>query len=162
MYAYHPKFQKKKEKLLAWFFAALGIVLYITSQYPGAPVPGLIQILGVCSLAGAILVVSMSILRSYSYELIEGEEGKTDFVVTEHYSRRKTTVCRVGLDDVIGVSPYTSELKDMLSKAKQKVYSYTGVLFDENRFIVEMNAYGEHFYVVICADETLMNLLAKH
>ena len=50
----------------------------------------------------------------------------------------------------------------MLSKEKQKVYSYTGVLFDEDRFIVEMNAHGEHFYVVICADETLMNLLVKH
>ena len=162
MYVYHPNFKKKKEKLLAWFLVALGVVLYITSQYPGAPIPGLIQILGVCSLAGTILVVSMSILRSYSYELVEDEEGKTDFVITEHYSRRKTVVCRVGLDDVASVAPYTSELKDTLSKAKQKVYSYTGVLFDENRFVVEMNAHGEHFWVIICADETLLNLLVKH
>ncbi len=163
MYAYHPNFKKKKEKLLAWFLAALGVVLYITSQYPGAPFPGVLQILGICSLAGTILVISMSILRSYSYELIEGEEeGKFDFVITEHYSRRKTVVCRVGLDDVISVTPYTSEVKDTLSKTKQKVYSYTGVLFDENRCIVEMNAHGEHFYVIICTDEALLNLLTKH
>ena len=90
MYVYQPQFKKKKEKLLAWFLVALGLVLYIASQYPGAPVPGLIQILGVCCLAGSILIVSMYILRSYSYELVEGEDGRIDFVITEHYSRRKT------------------------------------------------------------------------
>ncbi len=161
MYAYHPKFQKKKEKLLAWFLVALGVALYIASQYPGAPVPGLIQILGVGCLAGTILLVSMCVLRSYSYELVQGEE-KTDFIITEYYSRRKTVVCRVGLDDIGWVAPYTSELKDTISKEKHKVYSYTGVLFDENRFIVEMNAHGEYFFVIICADETLLKLLAEH
>ncbi len=162
MYAYCPKFQKKKEKLLAWFFVALGVVLYITSQYPGAPIPGILQILGVCSLAGSILIVSMCVLRSYSYELVQGEEEKIDFIITEHYSRRKTVVCRVALDDVASVALYDPELKNTILKEKHKVYSYTGVLFDENRFIVEMNAHGEHFYVIICADEMLMNLLAKH
>lgn len=163
MYAYHPNFKKKKEKLLAWFLVALGVVLYITSQYPGAPIPGILQIISIGSLAGSILLVSMCILRSYSYEIVEGEEeGTRDFVITEHYSRRKTVVCRVGLDDIGWVALYKSELKDIISKEKHKVYSYAGVLFDENRFIAEMNAHGEHFYVIICADEALLNLLTKH
>ncbi len=158
MYAYSPKFAKKKEKLLAWFLVALGVALYITSQFPGVPVPGLIQILGIGALAGMILLVSMCILRSYSYELVEGEEGKIDFVITEHYSRRKTVVCRVGLDDIVSVTPLDPNQK----KEKQTVYTYTGVLFDEKRYLVEMNAHGEHLFVIICADETLLNLLAKH
>ena len=157
MYAYHPQFKKKKEKLLAWFLVALGIVLYITSQYPGAPIPGVLQIIGVCSLAGSILVVSMYILRSYSYEIIEGEEeGKNDLVITEHYSRRKTVVCRVGLDSVVSVTPYDPNWK----KEKNTVYTYTGVLFDEKRYLVEMEAHGEHFFVIICADETLLGYLS--
>ena len=97
MYKYSPQFKKKKEKLLAWFLVAIGAVLYITSQYPGAPIPGVLQILGVCSFAACILLISMCVLRSYSYELLQGEDGKTDFVITEHYSRRKTVVCRVTL-----------------------------------------------------------------
>ena len=158
MYVYHPQFKKKKEKLLAWFLVALGLVLYITSQYPAAPVPGLIQILGVCCLAGSILIVSRYILRSYSYELVEGEEGRIDFVITEHYSRRKTVVCRVGSEDIISATPIDPNWK----KEKQTVYTYTGVLYDEKRYLLEMNAHGEHFFVIICADETLMNLLTKH
>lgn len=158
MYAYHPQFKKKKEKLLAWFLVALGVVLYITSQYPGAPIPGILQIIGIGSLAGSILLVSMCILRSYSYEIVEGEEeGTRDFVITEHYSRRKTVVCRVGLDDIGGVTPLEPNWK----REKETLYTYTGVLFDENRYLVEVNAHGEHFYVIICADETLLNLLAK-
>ena len=158
MYAYHPNFSKKKEKLLAWFLAALGIVLYVTSQIPGTPVPGMVQILGVVCLAGMILLVSMCILRSYSYELTENQEGKTDFVITEHYSRRKTVVCRVGLEDVASVTPLDPNWK----RGKETLYTYTGVLFDEKRYLVEMNAHGEHFFVIICADETLLNCLNKH
>ena len=158
MYLYHPKFQKKKEKLLAWFLVALGVVLYITSRYPKAPIPGVLQIIGVCALAGSILIVSMYILRSYSYEIIEGEEeGKRDFLITEHYSRRKTVVCRVGLSDVVSVVPYDQNRK----KEKNTVYTYTGILFDEKRYLLEMQANGEHFFVIICADETLLNLLVK-
>lgn len=157
MYVYHPKFQKKKEKLVAWFLVALGVILYITSQYPGAPIPGVWQILGVCSLAGSILIISMCILRSYSYELVEGEgAGKIDFIITEHYSRRKTVVCRVGLDSVVSVVPYDPNWK----KEKNTVYTYTGVLFDEKRYLVEMEAHGEHFFLIICADETLLKHLS--
>ena len=158
MYVYSPKFEKKKEKLLSLFLAVLGVALYFASQFPGAPVPGVIQILGVGCLAGAILLISMCVLRSYSYELLEGEEGKTDFVIAEHYSRRKTVVCRVALADVVSVVPLDPNWK----KGKETLYTYTGILFDEKRYLVEMNAHGEHFYVVICADETLMNLLVKH
>ncbi len=158
MYLYHPKFQKKKEKLLAWFLVALGVALYVASQFPGVPVPGLVQILGVGSLAGCILIVSMYVLRSYSYELVENEEGKTDFIITEHYSRRKTVVCRVGVEDIVSVTLLDPSWK----KEKQTVYTYTGILFDENRYLVEMNTHGEHIFVIICADETLLKLLANN
>ena len=158
MYTYFPKFAKKKEKLLSWFLVALGVALYVASQFPGVPVPGLVQILGVGSLAGCILIVSMYVLRSYSYELVENEEGKTDFIITEHYSRRKTVVCRVGVEDIVSVTLLDPNWK----KEKQTVYTYTGILFDENRYLVEMNTHGEHLFVIICVDETLLKLLTNN
>lgn len=164
MYAYCPKFEKKKEKLLAWFLTVLGVVLYVTSQLSGVPVPGLIQILGIGCLVGMIMVVSMCILRRYSYELAQNEEGKIDFVITEHYSRRKTVVCRVSLSDVCSVLPLTKETKEQRKALKKEGthYSYTGLLFDEARYLVEMQAHGEHFFVVICVDERLLELLSNH
>ena len=50
MYAYRPQFEKKKEKLLSLSLALVGVVLYGSSQIPGAPFPGLIQILGIAFL----------------------------------------------------------------------------------------------------------------
>jgi hypothetical protein len=155
MYVYSPKFEKKKEKLLSLFLAVLGVALYFASQFPGAPVPGVIQILGVGCLAGAILLISMCVLRSYSYEVVEDEEGKHDFVITENYSRRKTVVCRMALTDVVSVVPLDPNWK----KGKETLYTYTGVLFDEKRYRVEMNTHGEHLFVIICADEALLDLL---
>jgi hypothetical protein len=155
MYQYNPQFKKKKEKFISLAMAILGVVMYASSQIPNAPFPGLIQILGICALAGSILLISMCVLRSYSYELVRGEGEATDFVITEHYSRRKTVVCRIGLSDVVAVTPYDPNWK----KEKNTVYSYTGVLFDEKRYLLEVQAHGEHFFIVICADETLLSYL---
>ncbi len=162
MYAYRPQFAKKKEKLLAWFLIALGFVLYISAHIPGAPFPGVIQILAVGSFAGAILLISMCIMRRYDYVLEETEKGSIDFIITEYYGRRQMVVCRVGLSDVCSVLPLTKETEEQYKALKNEKnrYSYTGVLFDEKRYLVEMNAHGEHIFVIICADECLAELLS--
>lgn len=163
MYAYCPQFEKKKEKLLALFLAALGLILYITSSFPGAPFPAFIQMAAVACLAGMILLVSMCVMRRFDYVLEEKENGEIDFIITEYYGRRTTVVCRVGLRDVQSVLPMIEETKEQRKALKKQGthYSYTGVLFDEARYLVEMDAHGEHIFVCICADEALLNLLAK-
>jgi hypothetical protein len=164
MYAYRPTFKKKKEKLLAWFLTALGIILYITARIPGAPVPGILQILGVFCLAGMILLVSMCIMRRYEYVLEQNDDETVDFIITEYYGRRTTVVCRVSLAEVCSVLPLTKETEEQYKALKKQGthYSYTGLLFDEKRYLVEMQAHGEHIFIRICADETLRGLLEKH
>ena len=156
MYAYRPQFEKKKEKLLCLALAILGVVLYGSSQIPNAPFPGVIQIFGVGCFAAAVLVVSMCLMRRYDYVLEENEKGSVDFIITEYYSRRKTVVCRVAVADIVSVTPQDPNWK----KGKETLYTYTGVLFDEKRYLVEMNTHGEHLFVIICADETLLKLLS--
>ena len=164
MYAYRPQFEKKKEKLLSLSLALVGVVLYGSSQIPGAPFPGLIQILGIAFLAVAILLISMCIMRRYDYVLEADENGKTDFIITEYYGRRTMVVCRVRLSDVCSVLPITKDTEEQRKALKKEGthYSYTGVLFDEKRYLVEMHAHGEHVFVTICADERLVELLSRH
>ena len=164
MYAYRPQFEKKKEKLLSLSLALVGVVLYGSSQIPGAPFPGLIQMLGIAFLAVAILLISMCIMRRYDYVLEADENGKTDFIITEYYGRRTMVVCRVRLSDVCSVLPITKDTEEQRKALKKEGthYSYTGVLFDEKRYLVEMNAHGEHVFVTICADERLVELLSRH
>ena len=164
MYAYRPQFEKKKEKLLSLFLAIIGVVLYGSSQIPGAPFPGLIQMLGIAFLAVAILIITMCIMRRYDYVLETDESGKVDFIITEYYGRRQMVVCRVGLSDVCSVLPITKETEEQRKALKKEGthYSYTGVLFDEKRYLVEMNAHGEHVFIIICADERLIELLLGH
>ena len=164
MYAYRPQYEKKKEKLLSLFLAIIGVVVYGSSQIPGAPFPGVIQMLGIAFLAGAILITTMCIMRRYDYVLEADENGKTDFIITEYYGRRTMVVCRVGLSDVCSVLPITKDTEEQRKALKKEGthYSYTGVLFDEKRYLVEMNAHGEHVFVTICADERLVELLSCH
>ena len=163
MYAYRPKFEKKKEKLIAYFLITLGFALYITSRFPKLPLPGGWQILSVFCFAAAILLISMCLLRRYDYVLKQTENGKVDFIITEYYGRRTTVVCRVSLSDISSVLPLTNETKEQYKALKKQGthYSYTGLLFDEPRYLVEMQAHGEHVFVRICADETLLKLLSE-
>lgn len=163
MYAYRPQFEKKKEKLLSLFLAALGIILYITARIPGAPFPAFIQMAAVGCLAGMILLVSMCVMRRFDYVLEEKEGGEVDFIITEYYGRRTTVVCRVSLSDVRSVLPLTKQTKEQRKALKKEGthYSYTGLLFDEARYLVEMEAHGEHIFVCICADKRLVELLSN-
>ena len=163
MYAYRPQFEKKKEKLLCLALAVLGVVLYGSSQIPNAPFPGVIQILGMGCFVAAVLVVTMCLMRCYDYVLEENEKGTVDFIITEHYGRRSMVVCRVSLSDVSRVIPLTKDTGEQRKALKKEGshYSYTGVLFEEKRYLVEMNAHDEHFFVIICADETLLKLLKE-
>ena len=48
-----------------------------------------------------------------------------------------------------------------MNEKESALYTYTGILFDEKRYLVEMQAHDEHFFVIICADEALVKFLTE-
>ncbi len=164
MYSYSPSFHKKKEKLITLFMGIFGAVTYGVSILPFIVFPILFQIVAFISFTGMIMVGALCLMRRYTYEIRENGERTLDFVITEYYGRRVTVVCRVGLDSVETIFCLTKESKPQFLQMKKEraFYNYTGVLFDEERYCVELSAHGERFFVLICADETLVRLLNEH
>lgn len=167
MYEYAPQFEKKKEKLLALTLAALGVGIYFAAYVPGVPFPGVIQLLAMGLIAATILILTMYVLRRYRYR-VEAREGATetatpDFVIVEHYGRRETVVCRVSLSSILSVLPVDAAHESEVRAAKESkhFYNYTGLLFDRSCYCVKMEEGGTPFYILLCADERLLELLMQ-
>ncbi|MBQ8310167.1 MAG: hypothetical protein IJX80_04035 [Clostridia bacterium] len=163
-YEYAPRFPKKKEKLLAYGMLGLAALLFVTSYLPNMPYPGMIQILGLGALVAMIMIFSMCIARQYTYSIEEREGAAPDFIITEHYGMRVTVVCRVAVTSVMTVMPWNDEAKKSFAATKKgkQAYIYTGVLFDEVQYCLNIEEDGTDFFVRICADETLVRLLTSH
>ena len=164
MYSYRPSFKKKKEKLLAALLGAFGTAMFVTGALPVNLPPLWFQLAAIAGYAGMIMVISLCLMRHYTYEITENDGGTLDFIITEYYGRRITVVCRVALSAVQSVLPLRADTKEQFEALKKgkTVYTYTGVLFDEEQYLVGMEAHGEHFFVRICADATLARVLVNH
>jgi hypothetical protein len=164
MYSYSPIFNKKKEKLITLFMGIFGAVAFGVSSLPFVIFPILFQLLSIVGFGGMIMVGTLCLMRRYTYEITENDGGTLDFIITEYYGRRVTVVCRVALSSVQSVLPLRADTKEQFEALKKgrTVYTYTGVLFDEEQYLVGMEAHGERFFVRICADATLAQALINH
>ena len=164
MYSYRPSFDKKKEKLLTLILAVFGAIMFGVGSLPLQVPPILFQLAAIAGFCGMVMVISLCLMRRYTYEICENEGGTHDFIITEYYGRRVTVVCRVARSAVQSVLPLREDTKAQFSKLKKErtVYTYTGVLFGEDQYLLGIEAYGERFFVRICADEALIRCLINH
>ncbi len=167
MYEYAPRFQKKKEKVLCWFFALIGCLLVLLPSFLGEllPFPAAVQALGVGCIAVMILIFSLVVSKHYIYSITEADEdGNVDLLITECAGPRRTVVCRVSVTSVLEVIPVTEETrKTYASRASgMQQYNYTGVLFGEDQRYLKIEEGGESFLVRICATDDLLSHLNRH
>ena len=107
------------------------------------------------------MLFSLCMMRSYVYAVEEGRDGAFDFVITEYYGRRRTVVCRVSLSSVRSVVPCEKKSANKAPKPRSdaKRFVYTALLFDEARYLVEIEEGEASCLICICADEALLRLL---
>ena len=111
------------------------------------------------------MLISRYVMRRYVFRIEPradaAPDAPLDFVVTEHYGRRVSTVCRISVADIEQIIPITPENRRALT-AHQKgrfFYDYTADLFSQNRYLLLVQS-GEHRFVArILADERLLMLL---
>ncbi len=167
MYEYAPRFKKKKEKTLCWFFALIGCLLVLLPSFLGdaLPLPAVVQALGVGCIAVMILIFSLVVSKHYIYSIAEADEdGNADFLITECAGPRRTVVCRVSTTSVLEVIPVTEESRKIYASraSGMRQYHYTGVLFGEDRRYLKIEEGGETFLVQICATDDLILRLTTH
>lgn len=141
-YEYTPENRNLTEKLLACLALAFAAGAFGASRVDGIPYPAVFQFVTVLFLAVAFVIANRSILRSYTYTVTEPDEtGERDFLITEHYGKKHTAVCRVSLSQVVEVRTVqtreTGVIRDA-EKAAQIIYRYLTPLFPREVMLVTL------------------------
>ena len=160
-----PTPDKRREKHLVFLLMILGILLFVISGLPGMLLPGLWQLFAVASLAFAIYVLALCLLRRYVYALEPREnapaEAPLDFTVTELRGKRRTVVARFSVEDLREIRPITDGNRRTVAKEMRgkRCFDYSGVLFAEPTAYIEAEVSGETVFVKILAEERFLGAL---
>lgn len=160
-----PTPDKRREKHLVLLLMILGILLFALSGLPGMLLPGLWQLFAVASLAFAIYVLALCLLRRYVYALEPREnapaEAPLDFTVTELRGKRRTVVARFSVEDLREIRPITDGNRRTVAKEMRgkRCFDYSGVLFAEPTAYIEAEVSGETVFVKILAEERFLGAL---
>lgn len=142
---------KPQNKLTALFFALLcagGLGLFGISLNPAVPFPFVAQGLGVLLLVFGVVLCTKFILRTLYYSIqpagIFDADGNEiyDLEVIEEIGKKRTTVCRVNLRDVVRVQsrPARATKKNGQSEIRANggtVFRYCADLFPEQIMVID-------------------------
>lgn len=132
-YEYTPNDRATAEKVLASVALILAAAAFCSSRVEGIPYPAILQFVAVLFLAVAFAIANKSILRSYTYTVTEPDgAGEREFLITEHYGKKHTAVCRVSLSQIEAVQTISARDKSAIRAAERAanvIYRYLTPLF---------------------------------
>lgn len=163
-YEYTPEKKNTAEKILVSLALVFAAASFGVSQLKGIPYPAILQFIAVVFLTAAVALANRCILRSYTYTVTEPDgAGERDFVITEHYGRKHTAVCRVGLSQVLSVRTVRADEKAVIrdaEKAANFIYRYLTQLFPKEFLLVTVQTGDAVTLLRIPAEKGLENALA--
>ena len=165
MYRYDPPRKNRVAVYVASALSASAIVMiFFTSFFPNFPLRSVLQTVAMCLLIAAVLVVSRYLTHNYAYEVVQGENGKLDFTVTELRRKSRITVCRIGLDDVRRAEMVTAENREVLKRdaRKKKKYHYCVDMCPDSLCYLFVEELGEEVVICLSPDQTLFSILSEH
>ena len=163
-----PTPDKRREKHLVFLLTILGILLFVISGLPGMfgdSVLWIWQFFAVASLAFAVYVLALCLLRHYVYAIEPREnapaEAPLDFTVTQICGKRRTVVARFSVEDLREIRPVTPGNRRTIAQEMRgkRCFDYSGVLFAESTAYVEAEVSGETVFVKIFAEERFLGAL---
>jgi len=157
MYKYVPKPKKIREKIIMSVCLLLSALSYGVSSF--LPYPALYQLFTVVSLTAAVLIIVRYLLRDYVYCICEDENGDAyELVVVEIMGKKQTVVCQILLENVGSVYS-RQEFAEGDVPRKSNIYRYVSELFPEDGYFVRVLDGEKNFFIQICADMRLLELI---
>ncbi|MBE6632971.1 MAG: hypothetical protein E7620_01365 [Ruminococcaceae bacterium] len=164
MYEYAPKLKKTREKTSVGLSIMLGALSFGCSRL-SIPLPWIYQLIAVACFGFSILVGGRYLLRDYIYRVVPNHGGVSpDLTVTECYGRRRTVVCRIALHEIAACQAVTAENRKSLAKAcrGEACYPYVSERYPENEYLLTVEDGEKRYFVRICADQALVDLLTNY
>lgn len=162
-YEYTPNDRRTAEKVLVCLAVTFAAACLGVSWLDGVLYAAFLQFAAVVFLTIAFTIANRSLLRGYTYTVTEPQEnGERDFLVTEHYGKKHTAVCRVSLSQVTEAKILSMREKRVTGKAADRanlIYNYFSALFPRELLFVTLQTGDAVTLLKISADQGLENAL---
>ena len=155
-----PSNNKAKTAFTACFFLSFASLLAANAftQYRWVP-----QLLGMVLLVAAVTLYTKFLSSRYYYEIVHDTEGTPLFVVNQQIGRRMTTLCRVGLDEIVKVeSEGEAERKAHKTPAGVRKYVYVPTFLPERTCRIYTSGRHERAEIIVEVSEEIAKLLLNY
>ena len=141
-FAVRPVPKNQNARIL--FFTLLGgAAAAIAASYFMNAYKGIVQLASLILLVAAVTVYTRYLGAVYSYEVTYDSDGTPIFVVCQFSGKRRTSLCRVDLADVLSIDALTAEqYRAYKTEQGVKRYNYTPTLYPPEVHILKVR--GRH------------------
>lgn len=156
------KSSNKKATVAFVISLAISVVIFaisfIIDKYSG-----LVGNLGLISLVVAVLFYTKYIAPVYYYDIMCDSDGDAVLVVRMMNGKRQTTLCRIGLAEIIKMeSESASERRAHKTETGVRVYSYSPTLMPDKTYRLYTRSRYERAEIILEISDELAALLARY
>lgn len=142
-FAVRPMPKNKKARTLFFILlsaaAATVIASYFLTSYKG-----IVQLGSLILLVSAVVIYTRYLGSVYSYEVTYDSDETPIFVVCQLSGKRRTSLCRVDLADIVEISLLSAEAyRAYKTEPGMKRYNYTPTLFPEEVYLMKVRSRTE-------------------
>ena len=161
-YSVHIKPKNSNAKVLFGVLLAAALVLMIISKIIDL-YNGVLALVGLIFLTAAVLVYTRYIGASYYYDITTDFEGYPLFVVRQLVGKRYSTLCRIGLNEIIEIKRETvGERKAHKTPYGTRRYVYLATLGVDLSYRLITKSRYESAEIVIEVSDEYASLLAEY
>ena len=163
MYEFSPKKTNKKGQNISAILFITSILAMFFSNIPNLPYRSVMQVIALVMLSVAVMLLGRYVFKTYTYAVIQNDDGSYDLTVTEIKRKSRITVCRIGLSGIEeAVIVKVSDSKEMKKKSSgRKSFNYCVDMSPEECCYIFCDECGEKLLIKLQADSTLFNILTK-
>ena len=175
IYEYIPSKNRTRINGVIIILIAVAAAVFSTPMlFPSMAFKGVFQFVSVLCLVGTIFIIARYVAKTFVYSIVQNDDSSLDLTVCEitNGNRKRTTVCRVGIDNFTEVhllypENSTDKLKEkeICANARsehRKSYDYCHDIKASPICIILLEECGEPLLIKLSPDQTLMKYLDKN
>ena len=165
--------EKNKNRLNGIVMLLIGAaaLMFLTPMvFTDIPFRWVIQLFGMLSLVAVIFIITRYIAKSFIYTIWQNDDGSLDMTVCELINgKKRTTVCRIGLEGITEAHLIHTENSDEKIQEKQlsanaraerrKSFDYSHDIGASPVCVLLVRECGEELYIKLSANDELYSYL---
>lgn len=146
------------------FFTLLGAsVLIFVAYFISPSYKGIIGLVGIALITAAVLIYTKYVSCEYYYDIAKDYDGTPVFVVRQITGKRQSTLCRIGLADIVGAKMESAkERREHKTPTGLRKYAYLPTLMPKETCRLTVSSRYEKAEIVIEVNEEFKNLLLAY